>query len=73
MTDTTFLSPNKRGKIAVFISGRGSNFIALHDAIKKGDINAEITVVFSNKKNAPGLQIAQDRNLEILYLRPKKL
>ena len=71
MTDTTFRSPNKKGKIAVFISGRGSNFTSLHDAINRGVINAEIAVVFSNKKNAPGLQIAQDRNLEILYLRPK--
>ena len=35
-------------------------------------INAEIVLVFSNKKEAPGLKIAQERNLETLYLNPKE-
>lgn len=61
----------KKGKIAVFISGRGSNFKAIHDAILAGKINAEIVLVFSNKKEAPGLKIAQERNLETLFLNPK--
>lgn len=63
MTETFFRSPKKRGRIAVFLSGRGSNFIAIHDAILKGEIDAEITVVFSNKSDAPGLAIAEERNL----------
>lgn len=66
-----FVSPKKKGKIAVFISGRGSNFKALHDAILDGKINAEIVLVFSNKKEAPGLKIAQERNLETLFIDPK--
>ncbi len=71
MTDQFFKSPKKRGKIAVFISGRGSNFRAIHDAILAGKINAEIVLVFSNKKDAPGLKIAQERKLDTLYLNPK--
>ncbi|MFQ5721152.1 MAG: phosphoribosylglycinamide formyltransferase [Candidatus Aminicenantales bacterium] len=71
MTEQVFKSPKKRGKIAVFISGRGSNFRAIHDAILAGKINAEIVLVFSNKKDAPGLKIAQERKLETLYLNPK--
>jgi phosphoribosylglycinamide formyltransferase-1 len=55
----------------VFISGRGSNFKNIHDAILAGKINAEIALVFSNRDEAPGLQIARDRNLETLYLNPK--
>ncbi len=71
MLENTYRSPNKKGKIAVFLSGRGSNFLAIHDAIRTGSINAEIAVVFSNKKEARGLQIAKERNLETLYLNPK--
>jgi len=65
------VSPKKRGKIAVLISGRGSNFKALHDAIRTGKMNAEMALVFSNKEDAPGLGIARQRGLETLYLNPK--
>ncbi len=71
MPEEVFRSPKKKGKIAVFISGRGSNFIAIHDAIVAGKINAEIALVFSNKEEAPGLKIAQERSLEALSLDPK--
>jgi len=71
MTNEIFRSPKKKGKIGIFISGRGSNFMAIHDAILAGKINAEIEFVFSNKEDAPGLQIARERNLETLYLNPK--
>jgi phosphoribosylglycinamide formyltransferase-1 len=46
--------------------------MAIHDAIVAGKIHAEIVLVFSNKKEAPGLKIAQERNLETLYLNPKE-
>lgn len=71
MTEDVFLSPKKKGKIAVFISGRGSNFRAIHDSILAGKMNCEIALVFSNKEDAPGLKTAQDRNLETLFLDPK--
>jgi phosphoribosylglycinamide formyltransferase-1 len=72
MSEDVFQSPKKKGRIAIFLSGRGSNFMAIHDAIVAGKINAEIVLVFSNKKEAPGLKIAQERNLETLYLNPKE-
>lgn len=71
MSENTFRSPNKKGKIAIFLSGRGSNFLAIHDAILSGTIHAEIALVFSNKKEARGLQIAKKKNLETLHLNPK--
>lgn len=71
MSENNFRSPKKEGKIAVFLSGQGSNFLAIHDAILAGTIHAEIVLVFSNKKEAPGLQIAEERNLETLHLNPK--
>jgi phosphoribosylglycinamide formyltransferase-1 len=72
MSEEVFISPQKKGRIAVFLSGRGSNFVAIHDAIVAREINAEIVLVFSNKKEAPGLKIAKERNLETLYLNPKE-
>ena len=72
MSEDVFQSPKKKGRIAIFLSGRGSNFMAIHNAIVAGKINAEIVLVFSNKKEAPGLKIAQERNLETLYLNPKE-
>lgn len=59
-------------KIAVFISGRGSNFIALHENIKKGIIqNAEISVVFSNKEDAKGLEYAKNENIKVIVIPSK--
>jgi len=67
-----FRSPKKKGKITVLLSGRGSNFRAIHDAVREGKINAEISLVISNKEEAPGLKAARGRNLEALYLNPKE-
>lgn len=71
MTEEVFISPKKKGKIAVLLSGRGSNFQAIHDAIRAGKINAEIALVFSNKAEAAGIQTARERGLETLTLDPK--
>ena len=46
-------------RIAVLISGRGSNLQALIDAIADGRLRAEIAVVISNKADAFGLQRAR--------------
>ena len=48
--------PNRR--IAVLISGRGSNLQALIDATVEGRLNAEIAIVISNRPGAPGLERA---------------
>jgi phosphoribosylglycinamide formyltransferase 1 len=71
MAEEIFVSPQKRGRIAVFLSGRGSNFKAIHEAILAGKIDADIALVFSNVEGTPGLRIAQQRGLETYYLNPK--
>jgi phosphoribosylglycinamide formyltransferase-1 len=58
-------------RLAVLLSGRGSNFVAIHDAIQRGDLKAEICCVISNVPDARGLQIARDRGLESLCLPSK--
>lgn len=59
-------------RIAVLISGRGSNMISLMDSCERGDIHGEIAVVVSNKKNAPGLEKASDRGYETLFISHKQ-
>jgi len=71
MSEEIFFSPKKKGRIMVLLSGRGSNFMAIRDAIDAGRINAEIGLVFSNKEEAPGLLAARADGLEALYLNPK--
>jgi len=71
MSENMFRSPKKRGRIAVFLSGRGSNFMAIHEAILAGHINADISLVFSNKREARGLEIARERKLDTCYLSAK--
>lgn len=46
-------------KVAVLISGRGSNMEALIAAAQNPDYPAEIVLVFSNKAEAPGLEKAK--------------
>jgi phosphoribosylglycinamide formyltransferase-1 len=72
MDDVVFRSPKKRGRIAVFLSGRGSNFMALREAVETGGIDADIALVFSNKEAAPGILKAGEWGLETLHLDPKK-
>ena len=52
-------------RIAVLISGRGSNMVALADAVRAGRCGrAEIVVVISDKPEAAGLKSAEERGLE---------
>jgi len=71
MDEVVFRSPQKKGRIAVFLSGRGSNFMAIRQAIERGAVDAEIALVFSNKPEAPGLLKAREWGLETLTLDPK--
>jgi phosphoribosylglycinamide formyltransferase-1 len=45
-------------RIAILLSGRGSNFEALADACRTGELPAEIVAVISDRRDAPGLQTA---------------
>lgn len=46
--------------IGVLLSGRGSNFLALHGAIERAELPARIAVVISNVADAPGLLRARE-------------
>jgi len=46
-------------RLGVLISGRGSNLQAILAAIDRGDLDAEVGIVLSNKADAPGLSFAR--------------
>ena len=50
-------------RLGILISGRGSNFEAIANAIARGRLEAEIAIVISNRPNAPGLEIARQRGV----------
>jgi phosphoribosylglycinamide formyltransferase-1 len=58
-------------KIAVLVSGRGSNLQAIIDSIEKGNIhNAAINVVISNKADAYALERARNHGINAVFLDP---
>ena len=52
-----------RKRVAILISGRGSNMSALIEAARAPDYPAEIVGVFSNRPDAPGLDFARARGI----------
>ena len=51
-------STSNSKKIAVLISGSGTNLQAIIDSCKNQEINGEISIVISNKENAYGLELS---------------
>jgi phosphoribosylglycinamide formyltransferase 1 len=60
-------------QLGILLSGRGSNFLAIADAIAAHRLDAEIAVVISNRVEAPGIVAAQQRGLHAVALTSKGL
>ena len=60
-------------KIAVFVSGGGTNLRALIDAAKEKHINGEIELVVSNRMNAYGLARARLAGIDAVCLKDEDL
>jgi phosphoribosylglycinamide formyltransferase-1 len=58
----------KKIKVAVLISGRGSNMQALIRACKNPEFPAEIALVISNKKDAFGLEAAKIEKIKTAFV-----
>ncbi len=58
-------------RVAILISGRGSNMAALIEAAKAPAYPAEIVGVFSNKVSAPGLDFAREHGIAVASLSHK--
>ena len=59
-------------RIAVLVSGGGTNLQSLIDAIENKSIDGEIVLVVSNKKDAYGLERARKNNIKTLYTRQEE-
>ena len=58
--------------LGILLSGRGTNFVAIADSLAAGRIpDAQISVVISNKPDAPGIEIARQRGLTALVIPSK--
>ncbi len=55
-------------RLAVLISGRGSNMQAVIAACSQGDLDAEIAVVLSNNPDAQGLERAKEAGIDTLCI-----
>jgi phosphoribosylglycinamide formyltransferase-1 len=56
--------------IAILISGRGSNMVAIAHALQSGSVAARIAVVMSDKESAAGLERARELGLTSAVLTP---
>lgn len=59
---------SKKPKLCVLISGNGSNLQAIIDHIDDGKLNAEISLVISNKPSAYGLTRAENAGIRHVCL-----
>jgi len=55
-------------RLGILLSGRGSNFVAIADAVAAHRVDAEIAIVISNRPEAPGIAIARNRGLNVVVL-----
>ena len=59
---------NKKRRIGVLISGRGSNLKAIIDKIESGYLNVEIAIVISDKREAKGLKYAEAHDIPSIVI-----
>jgi phosphoribosylglycinamide formyltransferase-1 len=57
-------------KLAVLVSGRGSNLQAIIDSIEKEELDADISIVISNTKDAMALSRAERHNIKTTFINP---
>lgn len=57
--------------LGILISGRGSNMMAILDAIQEGSLDATVKVVISNRALAEGLVRAKERGIQTKFIDPK--
>lgn len=59
-------------ELGILVSGRGSNFEALHEAILRGDLKANIALLISDNEKALALSKAAAKGIKAIYINPKK-
>jgi phosphoribosylglycinamide formyltransferase 1 len=62
----------KSGKVAIFLSGRGSNFASIARASRAKGANFSVRLVISDRKDAPGLKKAARFGIPAHHVDPKR-
>lgn len=63
---------NKKLRLGVLVSGRGTNLQAIIDSINEGKLLAEIVIVISDNPKAMALERAKIANIPTAYVKPGK-
>ncbi|MDX1918931.1 MAG: phosphoribosylglycinamide formyltransferase [Candidatus Caenarcaniphilales bacterium] len=61
---------DRKKKIGILASGAGSNIPSILKAIEAGTLNAEITLLISNKEGSPAISLAKQHGFANLILKP---
>ncbi|XP_057499703.1 phosphoribosylglycinamide formyltransferase, chloroplastic-like [Actinidia eriantha] len=56
----------RRKNLAVFVSGGGSNFRSIHEAVLRGSVHGDIAVLVTNKPGCGGAEYARDNNIPVI-------
>lgn len=56
----------RRKKLAVFVSGGGSNFRSIHEASKKGSLHGDVLVLVTNKSECGGAEYARNNGIPVI-------
>ncbi|CAL0323378.1 unnamed protein product [Lupinus luteus] len=62
----------RRKKLAVFVSGGGSNFRSIHEASLKGSIHGDIVVLVTNKTDCGGAEYARNHGIPVILFPKNK-
>jgi phosphoribosylglycinamide formyltransferase-1 len=62
---------NPKGRVAILLSGRGSNFEAIYKNSLEPGANFEVAVVISDNEDARGLERAGEYGLNAFFVSPK--
>ena len=57
-------------KLAVLVSGRGSNLQAIIDSIEREELNAHISIVISSTRDATALKRAEKHGIKTIFIDP---
>ena len=57
-------------KLAVLVSGRGSNLQAIMDSIDREELDAHLSIVISNTKDAMALKLAEKHGIKTIFIDP---
>ncbi|KAK7336329.1 hypothetical protein VNO77_16866 [Canavalia gladiata] len=61
-----------RKKLAVFVSGGGSNFRSIHEASKRGSLHGDVLVLVTNKSECGGAEYARNNGIPVILFSKAK-